>query len=157
METLESRPPLIASRLSLLDLSTDDLRKEIIRAVRLDHSWKAEDGPLKTKDITICPDIREAKDSKLSFPYQSVDLIFASYYLTGMHCWNISQRRLVWDYYIPHPNVSQREYCAYDRRSMEFACDVSDDLSTVLVALLFVRETKWCDIILRITSLITIY
>lgn len=34
---------------------------------------------------------------------------------------------------------------------------VSDDLSTVLVALLFVRETKWCDIILRITSLITIY
>lgn len=68
METLESRPPLIASRLSLLDLSTDDLRKEIIRAVRLDHSWKAEDGPLKTKDISICPDIREAKEYEVILP-----------------------------------------------------------------------------------------
>lgn len=134
LETLDNRPPFTTSRSSLFELSAADLRKEITRAAKLDRSWKAEGGPSITEQIEI--PYKDCRcDRILSLP--EVDLVFASYRWSGMRCWSITQKRLIWEHIITSSHGLQ--WC------IEFDCYVTDDHSTVFIALLCsnVDEESW--------------
>lgn len=135
LETLEYRPPFITSRSTLLDLSTADLRKEIIRAIKLDRSWLSESGPKKTSEelIPIKDDIERVHDI---IPLPQVDLLIFSFRCGGIQCWCTSQKKIVWEYVIHEDDGMERE----EFLTLSMACDVADDSSTVSIAINFSRD-----------------
>lgn len=128
LETLEYRPPFIASRSALLGLSEVDL----------DRSWLSESGPKKTSEELI-PIIDYVEYTLQLYPLPQVDLIIARYRHRGVQCWSISQRRVVWEY------VAQEDKHAEQKRSksLSMAYDVADDSSTVTIVLSWDTDHEW--------------
>lgn len=140
LETLEYRPPFIASRSALLGLSEVDLRKEIIRAIKLDRSWLSESGPKKTSEELI-PIIDYVEYILHLYPLPQVDLIIATYRHRGVQCWSISQRRVVWEYVAQEDNHAQQE--TFEFMSLSMAYDVADDSSNVTIVLSWNTNHEW--------------
>lgn len=107
---MEYRPPFIASRSALLGLTAADLRREIIRAIKLDRSWLSESGPKKASEELI-PIIDYTEDYEYLRTLPQVDIIIAVYRDIGIQCWSISQKRVVWEY------VAQEDKHAEQKRS----------------------------------------
>lgn len=135
LETLEYRPPFISSRSFLLGLSAADLRKEIIRAIKLDRTWISESGPKKTSEELI-PIINYIEDYQYLKSLPQVDLIIAVYRDIGVQLWSISQKRVIWQHVVRKKEVDVELEAGTLKQcmSLHVAYDVADDLSTVTLA-----------------------
>lgn len=141
LETLETRPPFKSSRSFLLDLSAVDLRREIVRAVKLDRSWIAEGGPSRKQSVLVpFTELGQVQRYHSILPLPEVDIVFAPH-ANGIHCWSTSQRKLVWEYVEDEENQDP-ESPQNSSAVLKLACDVADDVSSILVALLCKRDQQ---------------
>ena len=117
-----------------MELSSIELRREVVRAIRLQKNWQSDGGLSVTKEILI-PLTDLDDDITLIRGIPEADLVFTLKTAGTLECWCLKERALVWslglESVLDH-SVEASRYTAFDyeldgRSSIRIAMCVESD------------------------------